>query len=744
MSQTKKHDHTVVIIGTGFGGTMTAIPLAKAFMDRKQGEDILMLERGTWWTTPVSTVQDKEIKTAEFLANKKQPVQYWSSQNHFRGFLDIFSRCYRRTKDENVFTKLFKSLRNEDGLYDFTIMGTRGFLGLFGRKSDGVTVIRANGVGGGSLIYSNITIQPPDFVLTDDRWPMSWTKQEREDYFNLARHAISFSVISALKARDAHQIPFTGVKMPGDAINAGLSNIVARSAHLKPHWDVGSDPNNSSNPRGIKRYHENPPPPPPSDPPSPPVPDRSNALWIDRARVFQLASKQLTSDYGTVDLAINDLTPEDSMLGVDSSGMPNDNLPHNYPLEKSVNYCERQGRCNVGCLPGARHTLNKQLMAAALGKFDGTPPAFPNLKIEPLCEVDVIRALPGGGYEIHYLKRRHDDPSSVDKTVVTAGMVIVSAGCLGTNELMLRSKQKGALPNLSDKVGVGFSTNGDYLAFLERTKERASIVRGPVTTSFAHFNTDQKGTGPEGSRDNPNPALFHTIEDQGIPPALASVVGEGLPLIQRLVEKGSGGGFLFLAILRYLKKRIPQVIREIWRNSSERAEFFKSEEERVSNMMCVVAMGRESSQGVFRLGGIGETPLRISKPGNVRFWEDPVYDSIRETLKQLATKLRPEGTAIEFINPFLTPTAEAAGAESIALSHPLGGCRMGHSAADGVVDEFGHVFDKAKTGAAPFYEGLYIADASIIPTALGVNPSLTISALSLRIVDQIIKELPKV
>src|SRR5215216_4955153 len=207
MSQNVNH-YRVVIIGTGFGATMTAIPLAQYLKDRKPGETVLMLERGTWWTTPVSTVQDKEIKTAEFIANKGQPVQYWSSLNNFRGFLDIFSRCFRRTRDENVFTRLFKSLRNEDGLYDFTIMGTRGFLGLFGRKSDGVTVIRANGVGGGSLVYSNITIQPPDFVLTDDRWPMSWTKQEREDYYNLARHAIGFSVISALKARAANHIPF--------------------------------------------------------------------------------------------------------------------------------------------------------------------------------------------------------------------------------------------------------------------------------------------------------------------------------------------------------------------------------------------------------------------------------------------------------------------------------------------------------------------------------------------------------
>jgi len=67
---------------------------------------------------------------------------------------------------------------------------------------------------------------------------------------------------------------------------------------------------------------------------------------------------------------------------------------------------------------------------------------------------------------------------------------------------------------------------------------------------------------------------------------------------------------------------------------------------------------------------------------------------------------------------------------------------MAQSPADGVVDEFGRVFDKTKTGDRPFYEKLYIADASIIPTALGVNPSLTISALSLRVADKIIEELP--
>jgi choline dehydrogenase-like flavoprotein len=66
---------------------------------------------------------------------------------------------------------------------------------------------------------------------------------------------------------------------------------------------------------------------------------------------------------------------------------------------------------------------------------------------------------------------------------------------------------------------------------------------------------------------------------------------------------------------------------------------------------------------------------------------------------------------------------------------------MAKDVTQGVVDEFGRVFDKTKAGARPFYGGLYVADASIIPTALGVNPSLTISALSLRVARKIIDEL---
>jgi choline dehydrogenase-like flavoprotein len=62
-------------------------------------------------------------------------------------------------------------------------------------------------------------------------------------------------------------------------------------------------------------------------------------------------------------------------------------------------------------------------------------------------------------------------------------------------------------------------------------------------------------------------------------------------------------------------------------------------------------------------------------------------------------------------------------------AHPLGGCRMAESRDLGVVDD---------TGAVHGYEGLYCIDSSIIPTSLGVNPSLTISAVSERCAEHLV------
>jgi cholesterol oxidase len=56
-------------------------------------------------------------------------------------------------------------------------------------------------------------------------------------------------------------------------------------------------------------------------------------------------------------------------------------------------------------------------------------------------------------------------------------------------------------------------------------------------------------------------------------------------------------------------------------------------------------------------------------------------------------------------------------------AHVLGGCCMGTSAADGVIDHRHRVFG---------YDGLYVIDGSAISANPGVNPSLTITALAER------------
>jgi hypothetical protein len=86
MAQTDQH-YSAVVVGSGFGGTMTALPLAQAFKTRGQGETVLMLERGTWWTTPVGTVQDKEVRAFDFLVGKGSAGAVLVSGGAFSWFL---------------------------------------------------------------------------------------------------------------------------------------------------------------------------------------------------------------------------------------------------------------------------------------------------------------------------------------------------------------------------------------------------------------------------------------------------------------------------------------------------------------------------------------------------------------------------------------------------------------------------------------------------------------------------------
>ena len=73
------------------------------------------------------------------------------------------------------------------------------------------------------------------------------------------------------------------------------------------------------------------------------------------------------------------------------------------------------------------------------------------------------------------------------------------------------------------------------------------------------------------------------------------------------------------------------------------------------------------------------------------------------------------------------------GEKNTLLAHACGTCRMGDNPKNSVVD---------KNGRAHDLENLFIADASIFPTSLGVNPALTIAANALRMANEMTKVIP--
>src|SRR5262249_16850320 len=127
-------------------------------------------------------------------------------------------------------------------------------------------------------------------------------------------------------------------------------------------------------------------------------------------------------------------------------------------------------------------------------------------------------------------------------------------------------------------------------------------------------------------------------------------------------------------------------------------------------------------------------------PRPMRFEQDPIYAEIGETLKPFARALTGRDDA-EFRDPFVSKALADVGRSAYLITHPLGGCVISDAADHGVVDRFGRVYHRGRQGDRPFHDGLYVADASVIPSALGVNPSLTISALALRAAEKVIAEL---
>jgi cholesterol oxidase len=132
-------------------------------------------------------------------------------------------------------------------------------------------------------------------------------------------------------------------------------------------------------------------------------------------------------------------------------------------------------------------------------------------------------------------------------------------------------------------------------------------------------------------------------------------------------------------------------------------------------------MCHDGSEGEIEL--LPNDRLHIDWPG---VGKEPIFDELNSTLEQITTPL----AGIYVKDPAWTKPL----GETLISVHPLGGCCLADSAESGVANHKGQVFSGAE--GTDVYPGLYVADGSIVPISVGVNPLLTISALAERIMQR--------
>jgi hypothetical protein len=315
--------------------------------------------------------------------------------------------------------------------------------------------------------------------------------------------------------------------------------------------------------------------------------------------------------------------------------------------------------------------------------------------------------------------------------------VILSAGTLGSTEILLKSKKL----NLSDMLGKKFSTNGDFFGIINPTKYNVDSTTGPLLTSIALFKD--------------NNIFAFSIEDLGIPRMFADVFATifdimreqkgSIPLKPFIPNKKFTALFKQIVlnninfdnletrnILSKLKGLDIPTLSTFLNIFSNLVNLFsknklnRSPEERVSNIFILFGIGRDVNKESNLFWNDKDNQIDLDKDYNL---DQEIYDKILNGMKLFAQEIGKEGE-----NSLIIPLWDTQSKTQIS-AHPIGGCPMADDASNGVVDSLGRVFNGKK--GKILYPELYVADGSIIPTSLGVNPSLTISALAFRIASHI-------
>ncbi|MEM7726106.1 MAG: alpha/beta fold hydrolase [Cyanobacteria bacterium P01_A01_bin.45] len=282
---------------------------------------------------------------------------------------------------------------------------------------------------------------------------------------------------------------------------------------------------------------------------------------------------------------------------------------------------------------------------------------------------------------------------------ISADMVILAAGTLGSTEILLRSTAKGL--NVSKKLGHRFSGNGDVLGFGYNNDQEINGV-GYGT----RLPEDMEPVGPciTGIIDIRNQSRLNNsmvIEEGSIPGAISPLLPNTFSTAARLLGEDTDNGFV--DSVKETTRKIESLIKGSYTGA-------------VKNTQTFLVMSHDDAKGKMHLE---DDKLRIDWKG---IGEQPHFQRIDDRIEQATRCLG--GTKIP--NPMWNKLLQ----KDLITVHPLGGCAMGDDAQRGVVNHKGQVF--SGTEGTDTHQSLYVCDGSVIPRSLGVNPLLTISAIAER------------
>ncbi len=336
--------------------------------------------------------------------------------------------------------------------------------------------------------------------------------------------------------------------------------------------------------------------------------------------------------------------------------------------------CTGCGDCCGGCNVGAKNTVALTYL-----------PYAAQYGAEIFTEAKVLHvAKTGQGGWVVKVENMAGGQATGVVTTVSAALVVVAAGTLGSTEILLRSRDQGLA--LSARLGERFSANGDIIAF----GYGATVPVNAVGVGHpAKIEGHEVGAAVSGQLEIVDPDDVNrsmTIQEGAMPSALAPMLpvmfvpnGRLLGALQSLVSGVYKGPF--------------------------------------ANLQTFFAVSHDSASGRLTLDS---DKLKLSWP-NAK--AEAVYQRLDDTLGKIVGAVG--GSYVK------NPLAGSVMGHQPATAHPLGGCGMGTDQASGVVNHKAQVFD-AGAGDPGVHAGLYVIDGSIIPRSLGCNPLLTIAALAER------------